>query len=161
VAGTEIVRFPGNFVVFRGPGTSATDTEVQAGAHYRYVVSSYDRANNRSDGVAVLAVAQATKLIQPQDGANLTAPPLLAWQAVTPANYYNVQIWAVQPSGLVKVLSIWPTVNHLQLGKTWVYQGKSHELAKGRYRWYVWPGLGRIVLANYGELIGSSTFAIG
>ena len=159
VAGTEIVRFPGNFVVFRGPGTSATDTEVQAGARYRYIVASYDQANNRSDGVSVVAVARAAKLIQPQDGASLTAPPLLSWQAVTPANYYNVQLWAMLPSGLVKVLSIWPTTNHLQLDKTWVYQGKSHELTKGRYRWYVWPGLGRIVLANYGRLFGSSTFA--
>ncbi len=161
VAGTEIVRFPGNVVVFRGPGTSATDTELKEGDSYRYVVASYDWAYNRSDGVSVVAVAQETKLIQPQHGASLTVPPLLAWQPVTPANYYNVQLWAVRPNGLVKVLSIWPTVNHLQLDKTWVYQGKSHELTKGRYRWYVWPGLGRIVFANYGKLIGSSTFAIG
>jgi len=161
IAGTEIVRFPGNVVVFRGPGTSATDTELKDGDSYRYVVASFDWANNRSEGVAVVAAARETKLIQPQDGASLTAPPLLAWQPVTPANYYNVQLWEVQPTGLVKVLSIWPTVNHLQLDKTWIYQGKSHELTKGRYRWYVWPGLGRIVLANYGELIGSSTFAIG
>ena len=161
VAGTEIVRFPGNVVVFRGPGTSATDTELREGDSYRYVVESYDWANNRSDGVSVVAAAQETKLIQPQDGASLTVPPLLAWQPVTPANYYNVQLWEVRSTGLVKVLSIWPTVNHLQLDKSWVYQGKSHELTKGRYRWYVWPGIGRIVLARYGELIGSNTFAIG
>jgi hypothetical protein len=160
VAGTEIVRFPGNVVVFRGPGKSATDAGLRAGDRYRYVITSYDWANNRSRRVAVVALASETKLIQPQDGASLTAPPLLAWQAVTPANYYNVQLWAMQPSGLVKVLSIWPTTNHLQLDKTWVYQGKSHELTKGRYRWYVWPGLGQIVLAHYGELIGSNTFTI-
>ncbi len=159
-AGTEIDRFPGAAVVFRGPGTSFTDTEVRAGVRYRYVVASYDWANNLSQGVAVVAPPSTTKLIQPQDGATLTVPPLLAWQPVASADYYNVQLWALLPSGPVKILSIWPTPNHLQLTKSWVYQGTQHQLAKGRYRWYVWPGLGSIVLARYGELIGSSTFVI-
>ncbi|HLQ23522.1 MAG TPA: hypothetical protein VK132_09960, partial [Gemmatimonadales bacterium] len=160
IAGTEIVRFPGAAVVFRGPGTSFADTELRAGVGYRYLVASYDWADNFSPGVTVFAPPAATKLIQPQDGASLTLPPLLAWQPVASADYYNVQLWALLPSGPVKIFSIWPTTNRLQLAKSWVYQGKKHQLAKGRYRWYVWPGIGSIRLARYGALIGSNTFVI-
>jgi hypothetical protein len=28
------------------------------------------------------------------------------------------------------------------------------------YRWYVWPGFGRISAARYGRLLGSSTFVV-
>ena len=160
VAGTQIVRFPGAAVVFRGRGASATDSALRVGARYRYVVTSYDWADNHSHGVVVVASASVTKLIQPQDGASLTTPPLLAWQPVTPSDYYNVQLWAELPGGSVKVLSIWPKANHLQLARSWVYQGTAHQLTRGRYRWYVWPGVGSIVLARYGELIGSNTFTV-
>jgi hypothetical protein len=160
VAGTEIVRFPGAAVVFRGSGASFTDTELRAGVRYRYVVASYDWADNFSPGVTVVVPPAATRLIQPQDAASLTVPPLLAWQPVANADYYNVQVWALLPSGAVKIYSIWPTTNRLQLTKSWLYQGKKHQLAKGRYRWYVWPGIGPIRLARYGALIGSNTFAI-
>src|SRR5207245_7988972 len=102
----------------------------------------------------------AAKLTQPQDGASLTLPPLLAWQPVASADYYNVQLWALVPSGPVKIFSIWPTTTRLQLTKSWVYRGKQHQLAKGRYRWYVWPGIGPIRRARYGALIGSNTFVI-
>jgi hypothetical protein len=160
IAGTEIVRFPGAGVVFRGPGTSFADTELRAGVGYRYLVASYDRADNFSPGVTVVAPPAATKLIQPQDGASLTLPPLLAWQPVASADYYNVQLWALLPSGAVKIFSIWPTANRLQLTRSWVYKGKQQQLAKGRYRWYVWPGIGPIRRARYGALIGSNTFVI-
>ena len=159
VAGTEIVRLPENAVVFRGPGTSFTDHEFGANLRYTYVVTTYDRANNRSRGVTVAAAPRATNLIVPQDGAVLTAPPLLAWQPVAGADYYNVQLWALSRSGPVKILSIWPTANHLQLARSWVYLGK-HQLTGGRYRWYVWPGVGPLVLARYGALIGASAFTI-
>jgi hypothetical protein len=34
-------------------------------------------------------------------------------------------------------------------------------LGRGRYRWYVWPGIGKIVDAKYGSLIGTSMFVVG
>jgi hypothetical protein len=160
VAGSEIVRFPGAAVVFRGNATSATDSTVEPGARYRYVVNTYDLANHRSRGVAVAALAEPKKLVQPQDLARLTVAPLLAWQAAPGASYYNVQLWAQLPGGPVKVFTFWPKVNRLQLPSTWTYEGKAQRLSKGTYRWYVWPGTGQLADARYGELIGSNQFFV-
>ena len=161
IAGTEIVRYPGALVIFRGPGTTFVDTDVQAGARYRYRVASYDWADNHSKAVDVSTAAATASLIQPQDWARLTRPPLLAWAPVAGADYYNVQLWAFAPGGLKKVLSIWPTSTHLQLLSKWVFGGENHALTIGRYRWYVWPGLGPQALARYGKLMGSHLFVIG
>lgn len=160
VAGAEVVRFPGAAVVYRGFGAAFTDHDVQAKASYHYIVFSYDWANNRSPGVIVLAAASTSKLTQPQDGAALTGPPMLTWQQVSGADYYNVQLWAVRPGGPVKVFTIWPNTNHLQLPRTWTYAGKKHQLTKGSYRWYVWPGLGPLAKGHYGKLLGASGFVI-
>jgi hypothetical protein len=59
------------------------------------------------------------------------------------------------------VLSIWPTSTHFQLLSKWVFGGENHALTSGRYRWYVWPGVGRQELARYGKLMGSHLFVIG
>jgi hypothetical protein len=160
IAGTEIVRYPGSFVVFHGPGTSFTDTDIQAGSRYRYRVASYDWADNLARAVEVHTSAAKTKLIEPQDWAQLTQPPLLAWAQVSGADYYNVQLWTVAPGPAKKVLSIWPTSTHLQLISTWAFAGKKYGLTPGRYRWYVWPGIGEQVEARYGDLIGSHVFVI-
>jgi HYR domain len=159
IAGTEIVRYPGAFVVFHGSGTSFTDTDVRAGGRYRYRVASYDWANNQARSVEVHTSAAKAKLIEPQDWAQLTQPPLLAWARVSRADYYNVQLWAISGAPK-KVLSIWPTANHLQLTPKWAFGGRSYGLTPGRYRWYVWPGIGQQTLARYGHLIGSHVFVI-
>lgn len=160
IAGTEIVRFPGDFVVFRGRGTTYTDTDVRTGGSYRYRVSSYDWAGNRAKAVEVHTTATRAKLVEPQDWAQLTRPPLLAWARVSGADYYNVQLWTIAPGGPRKVLSIWPTSTSLQLTSKWAFGGKTYGLAPGRYRWYVWPGLGAQKLGRYGSLIGSHVFVV-
>jgi hypothetical protein len=160
IAGTEIVRYPGAFVVFHGPGTSFTDADVQAGVSYRYHVASYDWADNRARAVDVHTTATKAKLVEPQDWAQLTQPPVLSWARVSGADYYNVQLWAIAPGAPRKLLSIWPTSTRLQLTSKWVYGGRSYELKPGRYRWYVWPGLGRQTQARYGALIGSHVFVV-
>jgi hypothetical protein len=161
VAGVVVVRYPGAAIVYRGRGTSFVDRDIGAGGRFRYAVTSYDWAGNRAKGVAVVAAAEVTPLIAPQDGSTLKAPPLLEWKSIDTADYYNVQLWALKPGGAVKVFSTWPRAPHLQLASTWTFQGKKQRLAKGKYRWYVWPGIGRIVDARYGELIGTSTFVVG
>jgi len=104
------------------------------------------------------ALVHAGPLSSPLNGARLAAPPLLRWKRSSGASYYNVQLWAVGAHGSKKVLSIWPTVNHLQLTPTWSFSGKNHKLTKGLYRWYVWPGIGPLALAHYGKVIGTSSF---
>ena len=44
--------------------------------------------------------------------------------------------------------------------KTWKYKGKKRALARGHYRWYVYPGLGKRTANKYGPLIGSSDFFV-
>ena len=97
------------------------------------IVNTYDQANSRSSGVTVGAVAKPSKLIQPQDLARLTVAPMLAWQPVPTATYYNVQLWAQHPTGPVKVFSDWPKVNRLQLPPTWKFEGKALRLTPGTY----------------------------
>ncbi len=160
IAGTEIVRYPGEFVVFHGTGTSFTDTDVQAGGSYRYVVSSYDWANNRARPIQVHTTAAKARLAEPQDWAQLTQPPLLSWAPVSRADYYNVQLWAISAGAPRKVLSIWPKSTRLQLPSRWTFGGKTYALAPGRYRWYVWPGLGQLSDGRYGDLIGSHVFVV-
>jgi hypothetical protein len=160
VAGTKIIRMPGSFVVFQGRGTTFTDAAVKPGASYRYLVSTFDVAGNLSPAAAASAVAREQPLVLPQDDAVLTGPPLLVWRPVSSAQYYNVQIWAEQGTKLVKVFSIWPSANRLQLNPTWVFEGKEHTLAKGTYRWYVWPGIGPLKAARYGKLLGTNAFTI-
>ena len=110
---------------FAARARPSSTTDIQAGARYRYRVASYDWADNHSLGVDVHTAAVNAKLIEPQDWAQLTRPPLLAWARVPGADYYNVQLWAMVPGGLKKVLSIWPSSNHLQLSSKWVFGGRA------------------------------------
>jgi hypothetical protein len=160
IAGTEIVRYPGAFVVFHGNGTSFTDTDVQASKRYLYRVSSFDWADNRGKGVDVNIKATRGRLVEPQDWAQLTRPPMLAWAQMPGADYYNVQLWSISPGAPKKVLSVWPTSTHLRLTSSWAFAGKTYGLKPGRYRWYVWPGLGRQAQGRYGNLIGSHVFVV-
>jgi hypothetical protein len=105
---------------------------------------------------AVAPEAAKSALTAPPEGAALTAPPTLAWRAVANADYYNVQLYRAGQ----KILSIWPTTNHLRLSKSWTYAGKRELLVRGSYRWYVWPGFGPLAKAKYGAVLGSATFAI-
>jgi hypothetical protein len=160
IAGTEIVRYPGAFVVFHGTGNSFTDTDVKAGASYRYLVSSYDWANNRARPISVHTTAAKARLAEPQDWAQVTLPPMLSWAPVSVADYYNVQLWALGAGAPKKVLSVWPTSTRVQLASRWTFGGKTYALAPGRYRWYVWPGLGQLSAGRYGDLIGSHVFVV-
>jgi hypothetical protein len=41
-----------------------------------------------------------------------------------------------------------------------MFNGHRYRLRPGTYRWYVWPGYGRISASHYGALLGSSTFVV-
>ena len=95
-------------------------------------------------------------LRSPKDGARLKTPPKFVWTRNAEASYYNVQLYR----GEQKILSSWPIAAAMKLKRTWKYEGKRYTLAKGVYRWYVWPGFGARAAIDYGELLGSNSFTM-
>ena len=140
-------------VVYHGHASSFRDTHLQAGVTYRYQLAATDAAGNTAD-TAVAALVPM--LYAPAAGARVKVGDLLAWAPVKGASYYNVQIYR----GSRKVLSAWPKQPRLKLPRTWSFGGRPDRLAPGRYRWYVWPGRGRLQAAHYGRLLGGSSFVV-
>jgi hypothetical protein len=105
-------------------------------------------------------------LVAPSKGAVVTTPPTLKWIAVAGATYYNVQLWRVSSSGQAKaakkgkILTAWPKTTSFKLQKRWKLGGKTYSLTPGRYKWYVWPGLGKRSANKYGPPIGESSFTV-
>jgi hypothetical protein len=132
-------------VMFSGKSVRFTDRRLRNGRRYRYAVTIRDQAGNRSQ-TRVVAVPTASRLLLPARGARLRRSPLLVWKASKRASYYNVQLFR----GRRKVLSRWPHRAQLQLRR----------LRRGHYRWYVWPGYGRLSANRYGRMLGGSTFVI-
>ena len=130
-----------------------TDRGLTDGVRYRYSVTAFDAADNAAAGSA--QATPTAPLFSPPAGARLTAPPRLAWKPVPKARYYNVQVWRRR-----KIFSAWPTTTSLRLPRGWTFQGRRYRLAPGRYRWYVWPGLGARSAKRYGSVLGSSSFVI-
>jgi hypothetical protein len=141
--------------VYRGTATRYTDKRFKNGTYYRYAITSYDHAGNASRRVSVVVPASAL-LASPRSGAHLSRPPLLDWQAVPRATYFNVQLYF----GSTKILSAWPARSRFKLGRSWSYQGHVYRLKKGTYRWYVWPGFGPRANGRYGQLLGQASFVV-
>jgi hypothetical protein len=76
------------------------------------------------------------------------------------AHAENTKAWRDLYRGSVKILSAWPVKANLVLQKRWKFQGRKYTLTAGGYRWYVWPGFGARAAANYGEMLGFSSFTI-
>jgi hypothetical protein len=138
--------------IYRGGGRSFVDSRLKNGRRYAYVLTAHDEAGNAA---RKRIVARPAALFRPAAGARVTAPPVLAWTAVPKATYYNVQLIRGR-----KVLSAWPARPRLRLERSWVYAGRRHRLTAGRYRWYVWPGLGPRAAGRYGRLVGGSSFVV-
>jgi len=156
----EVARAPGRngaaeSIVFRGLASRYRDKRLVVGRKYHYRVTGFDQARNTSE--RVVDVVATGPLLRPRPG-RMIAPgerPRLAWVAVKRASYYNVQLYRKH-----KILSVWPARPSFQLGRTWVYRGHRYRLRPGVYRWYVWPGFGRVSAARYGRLLGRSTFVV-
>jgi hypothetical protein len=156
----EILRAPGRgaqgeTVVYRGSTTGYRDTGLTPGRKYEYRVRGFDEAANRAEHVVKLVATGA--LLSPAPGAHvsLKALPTLVWTPVKKASYYNLQLMRGK-----RVLSAWPVRPGFRLRRTWIYRGRRYRLSPGVYRWYVWPGRGRISAGRYGRLLGSSTFVV-
>jgi large repetitive protein len=166
-----VVRRPGRdgarfSTVYTGPEHSLLDREVTAGVAYRYTVTASDEAGNsaakhlvvRSETRASTRVTSAARptLTRPAQGARVSVPPLLDWEAVPKATYYNVQLFRDGK----KILTAWPAATSLRLERSWRFGGQVQRLEPGRYRWYVWPGFGKRTAGDYGKPLGSRTFVV-
>jgi hypothetical protein len=155
----EVLRAPGRkgegeSVVYSGTATGFIDKGLAVGRKYEYRVAGIDAAANRSE--RQVALVATGPLLSPTPGATVKRPPpFLDWIPVKRASYYNLQIVRGR-----KVLSAWPAQSSFRLRRTWSYNGRRYRLSPGVYRWYVWPGYGRISASRYGRLLGSSTFVV-
>jgi hypothetical protein len=141
--------------VYRGSGSSYVDTKFRNGIYHRYRIVSFDRAGNTSPPVDVVVDAAAL-LLAPRDGARVHKAPALRWRTAPYAGFYNVQLFR---NG-TKVLSAWPRSPELKLSSSWTYRSKKHQLARGRYLWFVWPGFGSFAQGRYGSLLGRGSFVV-
>jgi len=178
VQSVEIARTPASGTgpsVLDGPATSFTDQAVQNGVTYTYKLTVRDIAGNLATdritgtptappvitspppALASPVVAPRRSLFAPAPGAVLRMgrPPLLRWEAVRRASYYNVQVFRRR-----KILSAWPTRPSYQLRARWNYAGHAQRLKPGTYRWIVFPGYGPRARVHYGDPIGRSTFVV-
>jgi hypothetical protein len=156
----ELLRSPGlngeaQSVVFRGAGsaTSYLDTGLRPGREYQYRLGAVDQAAN--EGTKTLDFVARGALLFPGPGEQVAKPPLLVWSAVRGASYYNVVLVRGR-----RVYSAWPVRARLQLPHSWKYRGRKYKLRPGTYRWYVWPGRGKLSAARYGKLLGASSFVV-
>ncbi|MGZ4332863.1 MAG: hypothetical protein ACXVRJ_01130 [Gaiellaceae bacterium] len=140
-------------LVYSGTGASFRDTRLKVGARYRYTVTAIDQAGNSVS--KTIAVTATGALLQPTPAQRISRPPMLRWTRVKKAAYYNVQLVRGK-----KILSAWPASNHFQVPQSWVFHGHRYRLHRGVYRWYVWPGFGRLSVDRYGSVLGSSSFVV-
>jgi hypothetical protein len=138
-------------VVYRGTANAYRNTGLRVGAKYQYTVTAFDQASNAA--ARTLPVTATGALINPVPGQRVTSPPRLAWLPVKGASYYNVQL--IRDG---RILSAWPTRANFKLPRSWIYHGRRYRLRAGVYRWYVWPGFGKLAQARYGRLLGKSSF---
>jgi hypothetical protein len=143
-------------VVFRGSGTGTTLLGLRNGVALRLTLKTIDRIGNESREVVLDATPMPPFVGLPSNRARVTSPPLLRWNALEGADYFNVQLFR----GSHKLLSAWPVATRLQLARGWIYDGRWQTLRPGVYTWYVWPGLGSRAAAQYAPLLGKQTFVV-
>ena len=131
--------------VFDGNAAAFTDKKIRPGAEYVYSVQSFDQAGNRSKVVTVAGLPKVLTLRKTHSMPRAAPNPILRWGRFRGADYYNVQLFR----GSKRIFSAWPTAHQLDLPATWKWSNHRFQLTPGRYRWYVWAGLGARTLARY------------
>ena len=157
-ASVQVVRAPGlkgaaESVVFRGTALviGYVDRGLRPGRNYVYQLTVADAATNQASKTLEFVARGA--LLYPAPGERVSRPPLLVWEKVRGASYYNVILIRGR-----KVFSAWPPHARLRLPRAWTYHGRRYKLRPGTYRWFVWPGRGPLWAGRYGSILGGSTF---
>jgi hypothetical protein len=146
---------PPRTLVYTGKRPLYTNKRFKNGVYHRYLVVSYDHADNASLGARAVVPTSAL-LRSPRNGLIVHSPPVLRWAGVRNASFYNVQLY----SRGRKILSAWPAKPHRALARRWVFAGRSVSLSGGMYVWYVWPAFGSKARSHYGQLLGQGTFRV-
>ena len=141
--------------VFTGSADSFTDKRIRAGAEYVYSIHAFDQAGNSSRVVSVAGLPKILTLRKTRFVPRAAPNPILRWQRVRGASYYNVQLFR----GSKRIYSAWPRTHQVGLPTTWKWSGHRFRLRPGRYRWYVWAGFGLRKLAHY-SAVGSTSFVV-
>jgi hypothetical protein len=142
-------------VLFRGSGAAFADGKVAPGLEYNYAVQTFDQAGNASKRIVVAGLPKVLLLGKTGYVPRAAAKPILRWNRVHGAQYYNVQLYR----GTKRVFAAWPAKNQLGLPAGWRWNGKRQRLSPGKYRWYVWAGFGARSFAHY-QTVGSAQFIV-
>ena len=141
--------------VFDSSAQGFTDTKIRPGAEYVYSVRSFDQAGNPSKAVTVAGLPKVLTLRKTAYVPRAAPNPILRWGRFRGAGYYNVQLFR----GSKRIYSAWPARHQLGLPAAWKWSDHRFRLTPGRYRWYVWAGLGARTLAQY-RTVGSASFVV-
>jgi hypothetical protein len=141
--------------VFEGSAAQFPDKKIQNGLEYVYSVQAYDQAGNWSQKASAVGLPKVLTLRRTAYIPRAARKPILRWAAVRGATYYHVQLFR----GSKRILALWPSGHQVGLPAAWKWSGRRYRLGPGRYRWYVWAGIGSRAFANY-KTIGSAQFIV-
>jgi hypothetical protein len=81
----------------------------------------------------VLPPPENARRLRPRLGAKIVSTrPVLRWRAAKDAKFYNVQVFRLVGKRLIKVLSVFPSANHVRVPAGRLIHGATHV-------WRVWP----------------------
>jgi hypothetical protein len=141
--------------VFRGTASSFVDKRITAGVEYVYTLRAVDQAGNESAEETVVGLPKVLTLRNLPYVPRAAPKPILRWDSVKGARYYNVQLFR----GAKRVLAAWPGTHQLGVPAAWKWDGRSYRLRPGHYHWYVWAGFGPRAFARY-RTVGSAEFIV-
>ncbi len=142
-------------VVFEGTGSRFIDAKIRSGLEYRYAIQSTDQAGNVSKTATVTGFPKVLTLQKTPYVPRAAPKPILRWGSMAGADYYHVQLFR----GSTRILAAWPSKRQLGLASSWKWAGHRYTLSPGRYRWFVWGGLGKRSFARY-RAMGSARFIV-
>jgi len=141
--------------VFRGTGSRFADKKIKDSLEYTYSVQTTDQAGNVSKRLSAAGLPKVLTLGKTPYIPRAARNPILSWKPVRGAKYYNVQLFR----GSKRIYAAWPRRAGLGLPTTWKWAGHRYRLSKGRYRWYVWAGVGPRSFARY-KTLGNAQFIV-